>query len=91
MVSEPPKKKPKKAKRARVDTEELERIDSLSWNPSLPQNDDPFSLFVGSDDNEGGSFNSFLSFIIVNLCIWFKSAVCFCQKLLKIEEQDNGE
>ncbi|KAF7132841.1 hypothetical protein RHSIM_Rhsim09G0043500 [Rhododendron simsii] len=54
MASEPPKKKPKKAKRARVDSEELERIDSLSWNPSLPQNDDPFSLFVGSDDNEGG-------------------------------------
>lgn len=33
---------------------DLERLESLPWNPSLPDVDDPFSLFVGSDELEGG-------------------------------------
>ncbi|XP_057454547.1 DEAD-box ATP-dependent RNA helicase 13 [Lotus japonicus] len=36
---------------------ELERLNSLSWNPTFPQQDDdndPFSLFIGSNELEGG-------------------------------------
>lgn len=54
MAAQPPKKKSKKANRTKLDSEELERIDSLSWNPSIPDNDDPFSLFTGSNELEGG-------------------------------------
>ncbi|KAL2506497.1 DEAD-box ATP-dependent RNA helicase 13 [Abeliophyllum distichum] len=46
-------------KRVRVDLEQnLERLDSLPWNSSLPENDgsnhDPFSVFNGSNELEGG-------------------------------------
>ncbi|KAL2530877.1 DEAD-box ATP-dependent RNA helicase 13 [Forsythia ovata] len=46
-------------KRVRVDSEQnLERLDSLPWNSSLPENDgsnhDPFSVFIGSNELEGG-------------------------------------
>ncbi|XP_028803488.1 DEAD-box ATP-dependent RNA helicase 13 isoform X1 [Neltuma alba] len=44
--------KPKR-KRSREDPE-LERLNSLSWNPSFVENDDPFSLLVGSNELEGG-------------------------------------
>ncbi|KAJ1392610.1 RNA helicase, DEAD-box type, Q motif [Sesbania bispinosa] len=35
---------------------ELERLNTLPWNSALPQNDDddPFSLFIGSNELEGG-------------------------------------
>ncbi|KAK4263620.1 hypothetical protein QN277_029009 [Acacia crassicarpa] len=46
------KRKPKR-KRSREDPE-LERLNSLSWNPSLSENDDAFSLVVGSNELEGG-------------------------------------
>ncbi|XP_054776017.1 DEAD-box ATP-dependent RNA helicase 13 [Prosopis cineraria] len=45
-------RKPKR-KRSRVDPE-LERLNSLSWNPSLTENEDSFSLLVGSNELEGG-------------------------------------
>ncbi|KAF7827946.1 DEAD-box ATP-dependent RNA helicase 13 [Senna tora] len=51
-VSQQRKRKPKR-KRTREDPE-LERLNSLSWNPALPENDDPFSLVVGSNELEGG-------------------------------------
>lgn len=46
------KRKPKR-KRSREDPE-LERLNSLSWNPSLTENEDSFSLLVGSNELEGG-------------------------------------
>ncbi|PSS24014.1 DEAD-box ATP-dependent RNA helicase [Actinidia chinensis var. chinensis] len=54
MAPQPLQKKSKKTKRIREDSEQIERIESLSWNPSLPDNDDPFSLFTGSNELEGG-------------------------------------
>lgn len=45
-------RKPKR-KRSRVDPG-LERLNSLSWNPSLTENEDSFSLLVGSNELEGG-------------------------------------
>ncbi|CAI9762755.1 unnamed protein product [Fraxinus pennsylvanica] len=46
-------------KGVRVDLEKnLERFDSLPWNSSLPENDgsnyDPYSVFIGSNELEGG-------------------------------------
>ncbi|KAL6971184.1 RNA helicase [Sarracenia purpurea var. burkii] len=55
MASQPAKKKKsKKATRTGKHSEQLERIDPLLWNPSLHENDDPFSLFTGSNELEGG-------------------------------------
>ncbi|KAF5950631.1 hypothetical protein HYC85_012624 [Camellia sinensis] len=51
MASE---KKPNKAKRPRQGFEQLDRFDSLPWNSSLSENDDPFSISVGSSELEGG-------------------------------------
>ncbi|KAE8721759.1 DEAD-box ATP-dependent RNA helicase 13 [Hibiscus syriacus] len=50
-----PEKKRKKRKRTKHDPE-LERLDSLPWNSSLPneEEDDAFSLFIGSGDLDGG-------------------------------------
>ncbi|KAI8022073.1 DEAD-box ATP-dependent RNA helicase 13 [Camellia lanceoleosa] len=48
------KKKPNKAKRPRQGFEQLDRFDSLPWNSSLFENDDPFSISVGSSELEGG-------------------------------------
>ncbi|KAG8369760.1 hypothetical protein BUALT_Bualt14G0047200 [Buddleja alternifolia] len=57
------KKKAKRnsKKRARVDSEQqFERLNSLRWNSSLPQNldgggdDDDFSNFIGSNELQGG-------------------------------------
>lgn len=60
MASEPPRlssipsKKMKNPKRKRTaQNPDLERIDSLSWIPSLP-NDDPFSVLAGTNELEGG-------------------------------------
>ncbi|TYJ20248.1 hypothetical protein E1A91_A09G250400v1 [Gossypium mustelinum] len=50
------KKKNQKRKRTKHDPE-LERLDSLPWNSSLPneeEEDDTFSLFIGSGDLDGG-------------------------------------
>ncbi|KAK7292619.1 hypothetical protein RJT34_15470 [Clitoria ternatea] len=49
----------KKSKRKRshaVEDPELERLDSLPWHSALPQheNDDAFSIFIGSNELEGG-------------------------------------
>jgi len=49
----------KKLKRKRTvarSDPELERLNSLPWNSSLPQNDDDgaFSLFIGTNELEGG-------------------------------------
>ena len=50
------KKLKKEKKRARVKSEEqLERFDSLPWNPSLPDKDDAYSFLIGSNELEGGS------------------------------------
>ncbi|KAK4425372.1 DEAD-box ATP-dependent RNA helicase 13 [Sesamum alatum] len=55
------KKKAKRSsrKRARLDSDQkLERLDSLPWSSSLPESngdgDDDFSLFIGSNELEGG-------------------------------------
>ncbi|CAL5441926.1 unnamed protein product [Camellia sinensis] len=48
------RKKPNKAKRPRQGFEQLDRFDSLPWNSSLFENDDPFSISVGSSELEGG-------------------------------------
>ncbi|CAL5376424.1 unnamed protein product [Camellia sinensis] len=48
------KKKPNKAKRPRQGFEQLDRFDSLPWNSSLSENDDPFSISIGSSELEGG-------------------------------------
>ncbi|CAL5395148.1 unnamed protein product [Camellia sinensis] len=48
------KKKPNKAKRPRQGFEQLDRFDSLPWNSSFSENDDPFSISVGSSELEGG-------------------------------------
>ena len=59
MAAEPsprssqPSKKKHNRKRTRQDAE-LERFDSLPWNPALPD-DDPFSVVVGTNELEGGS------------------------------------
>ncbi|PPD95126.1 hypothetical protein GOBAR_DD07815 [Gossypium barbadense] len=49
------KKKNQNRKRTKHDPE-LERLDSLPWNSSLPneEEDDAFSLFIGSGDLDGG-------------------------------------
>ncbi|GMI72082.1 hypothetical protein HRI_000877500 [Hibiscus trionum] len=49
------KMKRQKRKRTKHDPE-LERFDSLPWNSSLPneEEDDAFSLFIGSGDLDGG-------------------------------------
>ncbi|XVE81965.1 hypothetical protein DITRI_Ditri15bG0108800 [Diplodiscus trichospermus] len=49
------KKKKQKRKRTKHDPE-VERLDSLPWNSSLPDKDedDAFSLFIGSGDLDGG-------------------------------------
>ncbi|KAL4643708.1 hypothetical protein ACB092_02G111400 [Castanea dentata] len=58
MAAEPsprssqPSKKKHNRKRTRQDVE-LERFDSLPWNPALPD-DDPFSVVVGTNELEGG-------------------------------------
>ncbi|GLT76595.1 hypothetical protein SLA2020_482480 [Shorea laevis] len=50
----PAKKKNHKRKRTSSDPE-LDRLDSLRWNPSLPDNqDENFSLFLGSGELDGG-------------------------------------
>ncbi|XAR62708.1 RNA helicase [Bertholletia excelsa] len=54
MASQLPEKKLKKAKQNREYTEQLEHIDSLPWNPSFPEKNDPFSFFIGSNELEGG-------------------------------------
>ncbi|KAK4406014.1 DEAD-box ATP-dependent RNA helicase 13, partial [Sesamum angolense] len=46
-------------KRARLESDQkLERLDSLPWSSSLPESngggDDDFSLFIGSNELEGG-------------------------------------
>ncbi|CAA3009236.1 DEAD-box ATP-dependent RNA helicase 13 [Olea europaea subsp. europaea] len=46
-------------KRVRIDVgKNLERLDSLPWNSALPENDgsnhDPYSVFIGSNELEGG-------------------------------------
>ncbi|CAL5328323.1 unnamed protein product [Camellia sinensis] len=48
------KKKPNKEKRPRQGFEQLDRFDSLPWNSSLSENNDPFSISVGSSELEGG-------------------------------------
>ncbi|XP_027118927.1 DEAD-box ATP-dependent RNA helicase 13 isoform X1 [Coffea arabica] len=49
------KKLKKEKKRAGVKSEEqLERFDSLPWNPSLPDKDDAYSFLIGSNELEGG-------------------------------------
>ncbi|CAL5337096.1 unnamed protein product [Camellia sinensis] len=48
------RKKPNKAKRPKQGFEQLDRFDSLPWNSSLFENDDPFSISVGSSELEGG-------------------------------------
>ena len=47
--------KKKKQKRTKHDLE-VERLGSLPWNSSLPdkEEDDTFSLFIGSGDLDGG-------------------------------------
>ncbi|XP_061340168.1 DEAD-box ATP-dependent RNA helicase 13 [Gastrolobium bilobum] len=49
------KSKRKRAAAAAADPE-LERLNSLPWNPALPQHDDDdsFALFIGSNELEGG-------------------------------------
>ncbi|GAV84775.1 DEAD domain-containing protein/Helicase_C domain-containing protein [Cephalotus follicularis] len=45
----------KKQKRKRIQKDpELDRLDSLSWTSSLPQDDPSFSLFLGSSELGGG-------------------------------------
>ncbi|CAK9165371.1 unnamed protein product, partial [Ilex paraguariensis] len=53
MASQPSRKA---KKRTRVDSEQLERLDSLPWNSSLPNDndDDLFSLLIGPSELEGG-------------------------------------
>jgi len=43
---------------------ELDRLNSLPWNSSLPQNDDDdaFSIFIGSNELEGGSLSQTITF-----------------------------
>ncbi|CAH9080118.1 unnamed protein product [Cuscuta europaea] len=41
-------------KRARVESELLEQLDSLPWNSSLPENDETFSLLLDSNELGGG-------------------------------------
>ncbi|XP_015887722.3 DEAD-box ATP-dependent RNA helicase 13 [Ziziphus jujuba] len=52
-ISESSKKKRIKRKRTLNQDAELEQLDSLPWNPSL-SGEDPFSLFIGSNELEGG-------------------------------------
>ncbi|XP_050115632.1 DEAD-box ATP-dependent RNA helicase 13-like [Malus sylvestris] len=47
------KRKAKKLKIQKQDAE-LERFDSLPWNPSLPNDDNAFSQVVGNNELEGG-------------------------------------
>ncbi|KAK6254651.1 hypothetical protein SCA6_015956 [Theobroma cacao] len=49
-------KKRKQKRKRRVHDPELERLDSLPWNSSLrdKEEDDTFSLFIGSGDLDGG-------------------------------------
>ncbi|GKU85643.1 hypothetical protein SLEP1_g281 [Rubroshorea leprosula] len=49
-------KQKKKQKRKRTNSDpELDRLDSLRWNTSLPDNqDETFSLFFGSGELDGG-------------------------------------
>ncbi|GAA0150835.1 RNA helicase [Lithospermum erythrorhizon] len=55
MASQHQKEKKKmNKKRGRVNSEQLQQFDSLNWNSSLPQNDDSFSLLVGSNELQGG-------------------------------------
>lgn len=42
---------------------ELERLDSLPWNSSIP-NDDTLSAFIGSNDLEGGLNLFVCSFVL---------------------------
>ncbi|KAK9288715.1 hypothetical protein L1049_017178 [Liquidambar formosana] len=60
MASDPPlpsQHSKRKARKKRIALDpELERLESLPWNPSLP-NDDSFSLIGGSDELEGGFFS----------------------------------
>ncbi|XP_057959331.1 DEAD-box ATP-dependent RNA helicase 13 [Malania oleifera] len=45
----------KRARKRTVPTDpDLERFESLPWNPSLPSDEDPSSLLVGSNELEGG-------------------------------------
>ncbi|QCE02784.1 ATP-dependent RNA helicase DDX24/MA [Vigna unguiculata] len=55
VATSPLKKLKRKRTVARSDPE-LERLNSLPWNSSLPQNDDDgaFSLFIGTNELEGG-------------------------------------
>ncbi|XVF66367.1 hypothetical protein PTKIN_Ptkin10aG0030100 [Pterospermum kingtungense] len=55
LVSLSSKKKKQKRKRTKHDPE-VERLDSLPWNSCLPdkEEDDTFSLFIGSGDLDGG-------------------------------------
>lgn len=52
-------RKPKRKRASAKSDPELDRLDSLPWNSALPQNDDDdaFSLFIGSNELEGGSFH----------------------------------
>ncbi|KAK3025664.1 hypothetical protein RJ639_041956, partial [Escallonia herrerae] len=53
MASRLPKKKPKKAKRTSEEAEQLDQF-ALPSNSSLAGTNDPFSLFIGSNELEGG-------------------------------------
>ncbi|CAN6719064.1 unnamed protein product [Malus baccata var. baccata] len=46
----------RKAKKQQIQQQdaELERFDSLPWNPSLPNDDNAFTQLVGNDELEGG-------------------------------------
>lgn len=52
MSSQMLQKRRPKRKRTQKDPE-LERLDSLKWNSSIPS-DDPLSAFIGSNELEGG-------------------------------------
>lgn len=54
------KKQQRKAKKQalRVNSEQLERFDSLPWNQALSDSDDAFPLLVGSNELEGGACSS---------------------------------
>ncbi|KAH1240989.1 DEAD-box ATP-dependent RNA helicase 13 [Glycine max] len=49
-------RKPKRKRASAKSDPELDRLDALPWNSALPQNDDDdaFSLFIGSNELEGG-------------------------------------
>ncbi|KAE8721357.1 DEAD-box ATP-dependent RNA helicase 13 [Hibiscus syriacus] len=77
------KKKRQMRKRTKLDPE-LERLDSLHWNSSLPneEEDDAFSLFIGSGDLDGGHMDLIESWDVLEF---------WCIGFLSLEEIDESE